>query len=296
MKERLPGIFFMGPGRIGLSLSILLERSGFEIAGIWGRSEGSLSEAGRYACRPLFHGPIPAEISGAGIIFITTSDGAIESVSQHLSASGCLGEKVIVFHCSGVYDSRILGSLKEQGASTGTIHPLQAVPTVEAGVKSLPASWFSLRGDPEAVSVGKKLVTGIGGKFLELAGGDAGLYHASAVMASNYLVTLLWSAAAMMAGAGLPEKEAIRAILPMVRNVVESVDELGAEKALTGPIARGDHSTLGRQLESVAEKRRQDLPLFLALAERTVELAWEKGDIDEAGIRRLRQLIERFKM
>jgi predicted short-subunit dehydrogenase-like oxidoreductase (DUF2520 family) len=296
MKDKLPGIFFLGPGRVGLSFGLLLERSGFEIVGFWGRSKESLSEAGRQTCGPLFFGPIPSEIAEAGIVFITTVDGAIEHVAGELSVSGCLRENAIVFHCSGAFDQSILGSVKEKGAFTGTVHPLQAIPTVEAGVNFLPSSWFSLRGDLEAVSIGKKLVEGIGARFLELSGGDPGLYHASAVMASNYLVSLLGSAAGMMAESGLTEKDALRALIPMVRNVVEGVDELGVGKALTGPIARGDDVTVKRQLEAVAEKRPADLPLFLTLAERTIELARKNGDIDENGVRRLRNLLSSFKM
>jgi len=287
-------IFFLGPGKIGLSLCFLLERAGLEVFGMWGRSEESLEGAAELIECPRFHGPIPPEISNANIIFITTVDSVIQKVATSLAQSGYLNEGASVFHCSGALDSSVLNSLRKPGCSAGTIHPLQAVPTIEAGIETLPGSFFALEGDRSAISIGRRLVEAIGGKALELPEGDRGVYHASASMASNYLITLIWSAARMMTNTGLKPEEALGALRPMTTNVLDMIDGLGAQQALTGPIARGDAETLKIQFEAVSEQSPGDLPLFLALARRTLDLAVESGGLSEDDIAELKKVMEEF--
>jgi len=295
MNEHPIEIFFFGPGKLGLSLCLLFERAGIETVGVWGRREASLKEAERRVRSPLFHGPIPDEVSRANVVFITTQDEAIEEVARKLAESGHLSGGVVVYHCSGAFDSRILTAVRRSGAIPGTIHPLQAVPTVEEGLEALPRSYFALEGDERAVSTGRVLVKAIGGSPFEQAVGNRGLYHAAAAMASNYMITLLWSAVRMMANTGLTEEEAARVLQPMVKHVIGRIDEIGIRKALTGPIVRGDERTLKIQLEAVAEDHPNDLPLFIALALRTIDLVKEIGDVDEERIGRMRDLLNGFE-
>ena len=227
MNEHPIEIFFFGPGKLGLSLCLLFERAGIETVGVWGRREASLKEAERRVRSPLFHGPIPDEVSRANVVFITTQDEAIEEVARKLAESGHLSGGVVVYHCSGAFDSRILTAVRRSGAIPGTIHPLQAVPTVEEGLEALPRSYFALEGDERAVSTGRVLVKAIGGSPFEQAVGNRGLYHAAAAMASNYMITLLWSAVRMMANTGLTEEEAARVLQPMVKHVIGRIDEIG---------------------------------------------------------------------
>jgi predicted short-subunit dehydrogenase-like oxidoreductase (DUF2520 family) len=253
-----------------------------------------LKIADRHATCPLYHGPVPPVVAEANVIIITTADGAIEEVAVNLAASGYLRVGTVVFHCSGAMASRILSSAKSVGAVTGTIHPLQTIPSVEVGLATLPRSYFFLGGDEGAVSAGRDLVKKIGGIQVELPGGSRGLYHASASAASNYLVTLLWSAARMMAGTGIGEDLAIRALFPMIRNVIDSVEVLGTRDALTGPVARGDVHTLEVQLEAIARDCPRELSLYVALAYQTIELVREIGEVDEECIGKMVELLKRY--
>ncbi len=294
MNKSPPELFFFGPGKLGLTLCLLFEKAGIKIIGVWGRGAVSVQEAERWIQTPIYHGPIPGEVSGANVVFITTQDLAIEEVAGELAESGRLIEGTAVYHCSGAADSSILYSLRRSGAITGTIHPLQTIPTVEAGLESLPRSCFSVEGDERAISIGKDLIKAIGGKSFELPGGDRGLYHASAAMASNYMITLFRSAVNMMMDTGLNEEEATGALKPMLKSVVDGIDRIGIRKALTGPIVRGDVRTLKIQLEAIAENRPGDLSLFIAMASHTVDLVREIGDIDEERIECMRDLLSRY--
>ncbi len=294
MTGNRKALFFLGPGRVGTSLCILLERAGFEVVGMWGRNAGSLEGVPSSLKCPRFHGSIPLVIADATVIFVTTSDSAIEEIAVSLSSSGYLTEGGAVFHCSGALDSSVLDPMRKSGVSAGTFHPLQTVPTVEAGIRALPRSFFTLEGDALAVSMGKELAGAIGGTALELRGADRGIYHAAASMASNYLVAQVWSAARMMASAGISVEEALRALRPMMTNVLDMIDGLGPHRALTGPIARGDRETVRIQLDAVVKKSPGALPLFLSLAYRTLELAEERGGLADDDIVGLRDVMQSF--
>jgi predicted short-subunit dehydrogenase-like oxidoreductase (DUF2520 family) len=98
-------------------------------------------------------------------------------------------------------------------------------------------------------------------------------YHAAASVASNFLVTLQAAAERVAAGAGLEPAEARRLLLPLVRQTVENVAAHGPERALTGPIARGDDATVAAQRQAVAEAAPELLDLFDAHVAHTRALA-----------------------
>src|SRR5687768_660018 len=104
---------------------------------------------------------------------------------------------------------------------------------------------------------------------VEIDDGDRAAYHAAASIASNFLVTLEAAAEELLATAGAQRD----VLVPLVRASVENWAALGPERALTGPIARGDEATVERQRAAVAERTPHLLPLFDALAQATREIA-----------------------
>ena len=103
----------------------------------------------------------------------------------------------------------------------------------------------------------------------EVADDDRGVYHAAASMASNYLVTIEGAAERLGAVAGIDRD----LLVPLVRAAVENWARLGARRALTGPIARGDAATAARQRAAVAALAPELLGLWDALAGATATLA-----------------------
>jgi predicted short-subunit dehydrogenase-like oxidoreductase (DUF2520 family) len=64
-------------------------------------------------------------------------------------------------------------------------------------------------------------------------------------------------------------------LVPLVRAAVENWAALGAQGALTGPVARGDDETVARQREAISERAPDLMPLFDALVDATRALAAE---------------------
>jgi predicted short-subunit dehydrogenase-like oxidoreductase (DUF2520 family) len=61
-------------------------------------------------------------------------------------------------------------------------------------------------------------------------------------------------------------------LLPLVRATIDNWAAAGPQRALTGPIARGDEDTVARQRAAVAERAPDLLELFDALVAATREL------------------------
>ena len=104
---------------------------------------------------------------------------------------------------------------------------------------------------------------------VELDDRDRAAYHAAASIASNFLVTVEAAAERLAATAGV-ERELL---VPLVRATVENWARLGPQRALTGPVARGDEATVARQRAAVAERTPELLTLFDALVDATRALA-----------------------
>ena len=90
-----------------------------------------------------------------------------------------------------------------------------------------------------------------------LGWGEIGAY--GAVMASNYLVTLYRAAARLTTTAGAPAA----ALVPLMRRTIDNGFDL------TGPIARGDWTTLDAHLDAIRRSAPDLEPMYRALAEAT---------------------------
>lgn len=248
-REHAIGI--AGCGRIAQALGRLLADRGEPIAAIAGRNpERALAAA-------QFIGPASAVSIGelpnhAAHIIVAVPDAAIEHVACTLADSGM--RDGIVLHTSGASGIEPLQPLIAQGVSCGTLHPLQTVAKPAQGVSALPGSAFALSGQPAARQWALELVTLLDGQVLPIPDGARPLYHAAAVMAGNYVITLLDAAASLLAEAGVKRSDALRALAPLARTSLANAVNEGPVETLTGPIERGDAATVAAHLSAMAAK------------------------------------------
>ena len=72
----------------------------------------------------------------------------------------------------------------------------------------------------------------------------ASLYHAAAVMASNYIGALIHASVTTLEAVGITRSAALTALSPLAKTSLENSLRLGPVEALTGPIERGDSATV----------------------------------------------------
>lgn len=269
----------VGTGRVAKSLGALLSRCGFPIVAVAGRSLESARETARFvgSAEAVAIVRLPRYASR---ILIAVSDDAIAPVAQSL-ARGHL-RSGIVLHTAAAAGPEALSSLREQDNSVGVLHPLQTIPSAERGIETLPGAAFACAGDDAATAWAGTLIATLGGRPLSIPAPQWHLYHAAAVFASNYHVTLIDAALELMQGAGLARGEALDALRPIIRATTENILSNGPELALTGPILRGDAGTVRKHSRALERCLPETKDLYAAAGLRTVKLAMRSGLSSEA--------------
>ena len=273
-------IAIIGAGLLGTSMGVLLKRAGHEIVAIHSRTLKSARAAAKVIGDVQVVGDAGLAAMGADLVLLSVPDRSIPTVAIQVAAGGALRRGAVVAHCSGALPAGVLAGVRAAGGWPGSIHPLQSFADVETAVTALPGSFFFLEGDEEAVDLLRSVVLSLDGRPVPLDSTSKALYHAAACAASNYLVTLVDYAAALMMKAGVPPDVALPALMPLVAGTVRNLDVLGSPDALTGPISRGDVGTVRNHLVALRRVPGDLVRLYAALARKTVEVALRQGRID----------------
>jgi predicted short-subunit dehydrogenase-like oxidoreductase (DUF2520 family) len=228
-------VAIVGRGRLGPALAQALAEAGVPVVGPVGRD---------------------LEIAGADVVVLCVPDSAIASVAQRLPRGPLVG------HCSGATPLTAL-----DGHEAFSIHPLTTV--TAAGARFDGVSAAVAGSTPRARRVAEAIATSLRMLPMHVAEEDRPAYHAAATVAANFLVTLGWAAERLAESAGVPRS----ALGPVARAALENWLALGPERALTGPIARGDEATVARQRRAVEDRAPDLLELFDAMTATTRRLA-----------------------
>ncbi len=280
----------IGAGRLGTSLATALARRGWELAAIADRDPAAARESARIAGRGAATADVVRAARRAPVIFITVPDDAVEGLARKLARARADWSGRTVFHTSGLLDSSALAPLRSRGARVASLHPVQSFPAKAGGARLFPGIFWGVEGDPEAVRLGKAIVRNLGGRTFSVRADKKPLYHAACSLASNALVALEAAAAALMAEAGAGQKTAAAVLMPLVQGTLQGVKELGPEKALTGPVVRGDVGTVRRHLEALASRPLDD-QVYRVLALAAVRLL-EQGKRPGPRLRAWKRLLE----
>jgi predicted short-subunit dehydrogenase-like oxidoreductase (DUF2520 family) len=188
-------------------------------------------------------------LADADLVILAVPDAAIGEVARRVSIGPWLA------HVSGATSLAALDPHERRFS----VHPLQTL-SRERGPEQLDGAWGAVTAESEeAADIGRWLAGTLGLRPFPLADADKPLYHAGAAIASNFLVTLYRSAARLMEGSGVPPE----ALVPLMERTIEN------GFALTGPIARGDWTTVEAHLRALEEQAPDLVPLYRALAEAT---------------------------
>jgi predicted short-subunit dehydrogenase-like oxidoreductase (DUF2520 family) len=243
--ETPPRLGVVGAGRLGSALTSALRAAGYPVEGPAGRGERPLDCEAIVLCVP------DAEIPGA--------------------AEALAGTAPLIGHTSGATPLAAL----EAAAATAAfgLHPLQSFGG-DAPERAFAGAGCAIAGTtPAALGLAERIARDLEMTPFVIAEDGRAAYHAAASVASNFLVTLEAAAERLAGGAGLEPAEARALLAPLVLQTARNWAERGPERALTGPVARGDEATVAAQRAAVGQAAPELLPLFDELVERTRALA-----------------------
>jgi len=279
---------FIGAGTVGTALSVRLNSKGYLIVAVSSRSRTSAQNLARAVDGCHMSDNNQGVADNAELVFITTPDDAIAPVVSQIKWHA--GQSVI--HCSGADSTDILQPAKEAGARVGAFHPLQTFASVKQAIENIPGSTFALEAEEPLLNILKDMATALDGHWVELKASDKVIYHASAVIACNYMVTVVKLATDLWQSFAVPPHQATRALLPLLRGTLNNIDTVGIPQCLTGPIARGDIGTIKKHLDALQEKVPSLLSTYRELGLQTIPIALAKGKINQQQAQELRAVLE----
>ncbi|WP_426320273.1 Rossmann-like and DUF2520 domain-containing protein [Pseudoduganella sp. R-43] len=269
------GLTVIGGGHVGSVLGRLFSAAGaFTVQDVLSRSADSAARAAAFIGSG--HGGASyAGLRPADVFMLSVTDDQIVPACEALAAAVPL-QGAVVFHCSGALASDRLHAARAAGAYVASVHPIRSFADADAVAAGFAGTFCGVEGDQQALDVLLPALAAIGARAVQIDPAAKTVYHAAAVFASNYLVTVIDAALRAYQAAGIPESVARELARPLALESMENAFRLGAAPALTGPVARGDMATVLRQQDAVMAWDAETGQLYRALVPPTSALAERK--------------------
>ena len=232
-----------------------------------------------------------ADMRPAELWLIGTGDGQIADVAGRLAAARRDLEGTLVFHLAGRFGLDVLDPLSKAGARVAALHPVRSLTNAPVTVKDFAGTACVVEGDPDALAGLEPLVRAIEGLWLPVSGVNRGLYHAAVSVISNVTKGVAWKAQKWLEHAGLPSDTAGTVTQQLLFTTMEDLARVGARNSITGPIVRGDTTTIEAHLAALAPFAPNDVEVYRVLIRTVLELAQERGDLDAATLQRFETLL-----
>lgn len=261
---RKPRVAIVGAGSLATFLAVALRESGYLVTEIISRN---LPQSRRHA--RVLASKVGARAATGGtaaldseLLWFCVPDRAIREAASSLAAR-IKGKARFAFHSSGALLSRELEALRKSGAAIASVHPLMTfVPGTRPSLADVP---FALEGDATATRLARWIVRDLGGESFTLAAPRKAAYHAWATFTSPLWLAFLVTLEGAACGAGFTRVDARRKSMPIIRQTLENYSQLGPEHSFSGPIIRGDASTVAKHL-AVLKKYPAVRDVYVALA------------------------------
>lgn len=247
-------VLVVGRGALGRLVTRILREAGFEVNATPGRE------------------PSPLRVRAAATILLAVPDPAIRATAERITPY--VGRGAVVLHAAGSRTIDELASVANVGAHVGVMHPLVSFAR-GARPRGFEGAITVIDGDRRAVVRARAIARALGTKSV-VAPVHGATYHAAAALAANGAVALVNEAAALLVGLGFSRRDAELGLAGILGTVVANVREVGVPEALTGPIARGDATTVGAHREALAESPRA-LATYDGIAPAILRCSVERG-------------------
>jgi predicted short-subunit dehydrogenase-like oxidoreductase (DUF2520 family) len=218
--------------------------------------------------------PPPEVCAAAELVLLTVPDDQLPALVEGLAKVGAWRQGQLVVHTSGRYGIEVLEPARRSGGIPLAMHPVMTFTGTSIDVDRLSGATFGVTAPAAFLPIADALVLEMEGEPVHIDGESRPLYHAALAHAANHLVTLIASSADLLREAGVAEPE--RVLRPLVSAALDNALRLG-DQALTGPVVRGDATTVARHVDVIGSASPQTADLYVALARATTRRALDGG-------------------
>ncbi|HVV12342.1 Rossmann-like and DUF2520 domain-containing protein [Amycolatopsis sp.] len=291
MRPARLGVGVVSAGRVGSVLGAALTRAGHSVVAASGISAASVERAERLLPGvPLL--PPDEVVTAADLVLLAVPDDTLPGLVSGLAATKTWRPGQIVIHTSGAHGVAVLDPAAEAGALPLALHPVMTFTGREEDLQRMAACTIGVTAAPEdeaAWNVGEALTVEMGGEPVRVPESARPLYHAALAHGANNLVTLVADCLQLLGGAGIANAE--RMLGPLLSAALDNALRHG-DRALTGPVARGDVGTVRKHLEVLADAAPEIEPCYTALARRTAARATAAGLLGAGAAAEITELLE----
>lgn len=281
---------FIGAGKVGSGFGLYLRVKGIKVSGYFDLSSKSSEEASNKVNGEQFKS-VDDLLKASDLIFITTPDDIIEAVCEKLTKEPNFTSNLMVAHMSGAADCGLLESASKMGANVFSFHPLQTFANSDEVVDQLKESYFGLEVTTEMKEELEQFIKQVGNPYFILKSEHKANYHMGAVVVSNYLTTLMDYGLSFFEKAGINRSQGFSALQPLIQGALQNISSHGTEEALTGPIARGDKTSITKHLKTF-ENDGYGEEFYRYMALETLKLAEKEKLKDLNRINELMKILE----
>jgi predicted short-subunit dehydrogenase-like oxidoreductase (DUF2520 family) len=258
---------FIGAGKVGFSLGKYLKENNIDISGYYSKSQHLSKEAEIFTNTRQYNN-LEDLIKNSDTIFITTPDNQIADVWNEIKMLP-IKEKLIC-HCSGSISSEVFSNINNHGAYGYSIHPMFAISDKYNSYKNLSQAFITIEGHEKHIEYLKSLFLYLGNDVAIINKENKALYHAASVTVSNLVLGLINNGVKYLEVCGFTKEVAIKALYPLTEYNLINIKEKGVVNSLTGPIERGDLSTVINHLNIIPE---EDKELYRLLSKNILKIA-----------------------
>jgi predicted short-subunit dehydrogenase-like oxidoreductase (DUF2520 family) len=280
----------VGAGRVGTAVAALLRSSGHTVSGVASRSPASVARAVEVLEAPRMNLD-PARWPDADVVLIGAGDAAVEGIAS--GAAAWLPGRVVV-HFAGALGVEPLRRAVDAGAVGCALHPVQACPDVNTAIARLPGSaWGVTCSSPEAEGWASEIIrSDLAGDPRIVAEDHRPVWHAASVVTSNGIAALLSSSEALLDEIGVAVP--IDVVGPLATGTVANARQGGGGgRTLTGPVVRGEVSTVRSHLQAVAQRAPSMLDAYVTVTRLVLAAATRSGRLPRETATRIETVLDR---
>ncbi len=283
-----PRIAFIGAGRVAATLGQALHRAGLPVTAVFSRDRRHADAVAAQIPGAAVAATSQAAADAGDLVFLTVPDDAIESACAGVAWQP--GQSVA--HCSGATELAALRDASRAGALVGAFHPLQMFANPAVALDTLPGCTVTIEAEPPLADTLEDICRRIGCRPVRLQPGRRALYHASAYYVGPFLIALMQEAVEIWRALGMSERDALRALVPLLEGTVAAVMDGGLAEGMGGCVARGDVGTVDRHLSALEAFSPEMAALYRQLALRTIPLGLARGTLSAEAAEKIRAVLE----